>query len=231
MEGNSKMRILLVEDEERLAQALEYILKRENYKADVTGDGEVGQDMAESNIYDVIILDIMLPKREGIEILKYIRGKGIKSAVIFLTAKDTVSNRIEGLDAGADDYLIKPFAKDELLARVRALGRRKENIVDEGNLNAGKLTLNTKECMVHDGEKEIKLSLQESQLLEYFMENKEQTLSKGQIFDKIWGFDTDVEISNVEVYVFYLRKKIDFEKNGLSLKTIRGIGYVLKEKK
>lgn len=225
------MRILLVEDEERLAQALEYILKKENYTVDVTGDGEVGQDMAETNIYDVIILDRMLPNREGIEILKYIRGKGIKSAVIFLTAKDTVANRIEGLDAGADDYLIKPFAKDELLARVRALGRRKENIVDEGNLSVGKLTLNTKECMVHDGEKEIKLSLQESQLLEYFMENKEQTLSKGQIFDKIWGFDTDVEISNVEVYVFYLRKKIDFEKNGLSLKTIRSIGYVLKEKK
>ena len=225
------MRILLVEDEERLAQALEYILKRENYKVDVTGDGEVGQDMAETKIYDVIILDRMLPNRDGIEILKYIRGKGIKSAVIFLTAKDTVSNRIEGLDAGADDYLIKPFAKDELLARVRALGRRKENIVDEGNLSVGKLTLNTKECMINDGEKEIKLSLQESQLLEYFMENKEQTLSKGQIFDKIWGFDTDVEISNVEVYVFYLRKKIDFEKNGLSLKTIRGIGYVLKEKK
>lgn len=225
------MRILLVEDEERLAQALEYILKRENYNVDVTGDGEVGQDMAETNIYDVIILDRMLPNREGIEILKYIRGKGIKSAVIFLTAKDTVSNRIEGLDAGADDYLIKPFAKDELLARVRALGRRKENIVNEGNLHVGKLTLNTKECMVHNGEKEIKLSLQESQLLEYFIENKEQTLSKGQIFDKIWGFDTDVEISNVEVYVFYLRKKIDFEKNGLCLKTIRGIGYVLKEKK
>lgn len=225
------MRVLLVEDEERLAQALEYILKKENYNVDVTGDGEVGQDMAETNIYDVIILDRMLPNREGIEILKYIRRKGIKSAVIFLTAKDTVSNRIEGLDAGADDYLIKPFAKDELLARVRALGRRKENIVDAGNLFAGKLVLNTKECMGYAGEKEIKLSLQESQLLEYFIENKELTLSKDQIFDKIWGFDTDVEISNVELYVFYLRKKIDFEKNGLSLKTIRGIGYVLKEKK
>lgn len=225
------MRVLLVEDEERLAQALEYILKKENYNVDVTGDGEVGQDMAETNIYDVIILDRMLPNREGIEILKYIRRKGIKSAVIFLTAKDTVSNRIEGLDAGADDYLIKPFAKDELLARVRALGRRKENIVDADNLFAGKLVLNTKECMGYAGEKEIKLSLQESQLLEYFIENKELTLSKDQIFDKIWGFDTDVEISNVELYVFYLRKKIDFEKNGLSLKTIRGIGYVLKEKK
>lgn len=225
------MRILLVEDEERLAKALEYILRKENYSVDAVGDGEVGQDMAETNIYDVIILDRILPKRGGIEILKYIRGKGIKSAVIFLTAKDTVVNRIEGLDAGADDYLIKPFAKEELLARVRALGRRKENIVDECNLNAGKLILNAKECMVYGGEEEIRLSLQESQLLEYFIENKERTLSKEQIFDKVWGFCTDVEISNVELYVFYLRKKINFEKNGLTLKTVRGIGYKLEEKK
>lgn len=225
------MRILLVEDEERLAQALEYILKKENYSVDVTGDGEVGQDMAETSIYDVIILDRMLPRREGVEILKYIRSKGIKTPVIFLTAKDTIANRVEGLDAGADDYLIKPFAKDELLARVRALGRRKENIVNQGNIHAGKLILNTKECIAYDEENEIKLSLQESQLLEYFIGNKEQTLSKEQIFDKIWGFDTDVEISNVELYVFYLRKKINFEKNELMLKTIRGIGYVLKEKK
>ena len=225
------MRILLVEDEERLVQALEYILKKENYIVDVTRNGEVGQDMAVTNIYDVIILDRMLPKREGVEILKYIRNEGIKTPVIFLTAKDTIANRVEGLDAGADDYLIKPFAKDELLARVRALGRRKENIVDSGNVQAGELILNRKECIAYDGEKEIKLSLQESQLLEYFIENKEQTLSKDQIFDKIWGFDTDVEISNVELYVFYLRKKIDFEKNQLVLKTVRGIGYILKEKK
>lgn len=225
------MRILLVEDEERLAEALKYILKKENYIVDVTQDGEVAEDMAETNIYDVIILDRMLPKKEGIEILKYIRGKEIKTPVIFLTAKDTIANRVEGLDAGADDYLIKPFSKAELLARVRALGRRKENIIDGDNLSAGKLILNTKECMVYDGEKEIRLSLQESQLLEYFIENKEQTLSKERIFDKIWGFDSDVEISNVELYVFYLRKKINFEKNELVLRTLRGIGYTLKEKK
>ena len=131
------MRVLLVEDEARLASALAYVLKKEKYIVDVSGDGIEVEDMALTGIYDVIILDRMLPNKEGVEILKQIRKENIQSAVIFLTAKDSVANRIEGLDAGADDYLVKPFAKEELLARVRALGRRKEKPVEDKRLQVG----------------------------------------------------------------------------------------------
>lgn len=223
------MRILLVEDEERLASALAYVLKKEKYIVDVSGDGIEAEDMALTGIYDVIILDRMLPHKEGVEVLKKIRSAQIRSAVIFLTAKDSVVNKIEGLDAGADDYLVKPFAKEELLARVRALGRRKENIVADNQLKVGKLMLNANKGIVRAKQGEIKLSVQEMQLLEYLSKNAGQVLSKEQIFDKIWGFNKDVEISNVELYVFYLRKKINFKENGLNLKTVRGVGYCLTE--
>lgn len=221
------MRVLLVEDEKRLQAALAYILKKENYIVDVSGDGIEAEDMALTGIYDIIILDRMLPGKEGVEILKSIRKAQIKSAVIFLTAKDSIENKIEGLDAGADDYLVKPFAKEELLARVRALGRRKEKSIEEAEVHIGRLSINSSQCSVKTLEGEVKLSLQEMQLLMYLGENKSQVLSKEQIFDKIWGFNKDVEISNVELYIFYLRKKIDFKKNGVNIRTIRGIGYCL----
>lgn len=223
------MRILLVEDEKRLASALEYILKKENYIVDTSGDGIEAEDMALTGIYDVIILDRMLPHKEGVEILKDIRREHVSSAVIFLTAKDSVVNKIEGLDAGADDYLVKPFAKEELLARIRALGRRKEKITDPNDLKIGSLIINLNQGIALDQGKEINLSKQEIQLLEYLVLNKGQTLSKEQIFDKVWGFTKEVELSNVELYIFYLRKKIDFKGNGLALRTIRGVGYCLEE--
>lgn len=223
------MRLLLVEDEVRLANALAYVLKKEKYIVDVTGDGIQAEDMALTGIYDVIILDRMLPNKEGVEVLKRIREEHIQSAVIFLTAKDSVANRIEGLDAGADDYLVKPFAKEELLARVRALGRRKEKLLEDKTLQVGTLSIDVKKNVVVTNQETIKLSVQEMQLLEYLCQNKGQVLGKEQIFDKIWGFNNDVEISNVELYIFYLRKKIKFRENQLNLKTIRGIGYCLEE--
>jgi len=223
------MRILLVEDEIRLAEALEHILKKAGYVVDVTGDGAVGRDMAETGIYDVIILDRNLPNIEGVEILKYLRKTGITTPIIFLTAKDSVSNRVEGLDAGADDYLIKPFSKDELLARVRALSRRSENLQPEAELSIAGLSLNSRACEAMVDNKKIKLTVTEAQLLELLMRNRGRVLTKEQILDRIWGFDKEVEIKNVELYIFYLRKKIDFDKSDVTIQTIRGVGYCFKE--
>jgi len=229
MDGESKMRILLVEDEIRLAEALEQILKKQGYIVDVANDGAVGQDMAETGIYGVIILDRNLPSIEGVEILKYLRKQQIATPVILLTAKDTISNRVEGLDAGADDYLIKPFSKDELLARVRALSRRSENLQASDTLQISSLCLDMRSCEVSIGAEKIKLTTTEAQLLELLMRNQGQVLTKEQILDRIWGFDKEVEIKNVELYIFYLRKKIDFEKSGVAINTVRGVGYSLKE--
>lgn len=223
------MRILLVEDELRLAEALTQILKKQGYQVDMTGDGLEAQEYAETGCYDVIILDRMLPHKEGVEILKHIRKNGIMTPVIFLTAKDALPDRIEGLDAGADDYLVKPFSKDELLARVRALGRRSVNIVLNDKITLGLMELNIKSCEVSYMETKTKLTLKEAQLLEFLMRNQGQVLDKEQILDRVWGFEKDIEISSVELYVFYLRKKIDFRSCGVSLDTIRGIGYCLKE--
>lgn len=223
------MRILLVEDESRLADALEQILKRQGYLVDVTGDGAVGRDMAETGIYDVIILDRMLPNIEGVDILKHIRAKRMKTPVIFLTAKDAVSSRIEGLDAGADDYLVKPFSKDELLARVRALARRSGSLQISDTVCVASLCLDMQSCEVSTGPEKTKLTVTEAQLLELLMRNRGQVLTKAQILDRIWGFDKEVEMKNVELYIFYLRKKIALEKGGVAIHTVRGIGYCLKE--
>ncbi len=223
------MRILLVEDERRLAEALEQILKRHGYLVDVTGDGTAGLDMAETGIYDVIVLDRMLPNMEGVEILRHLRANRVKPPVIFLTAKDSVPNRVEGLDAGADDYLVKPFSTDELLARVRALARRPENLREADALFVASrhLDMSVSEAAVND--EKIALSATEAQLLELLMRNRGQTLTKGQILDRIWGFGKDVDMKNVELYIFYLRREIPFDKSGVEIRTIRGVGYCLEE--
>ena len=185
--------------------------------------------MAETGIYDVIILDRMLPDMDGVELLKSIRAVDISTPVIFLTAKDTVSNKIEGLDAGADDYLIKPFDNSELLARIRALSRRAIQLLPDNIITVGALCLNMVQHEVSANGTIIKLTPKEAQLLEILMRNKNQVLHKELIFDRVWGFEQEAEISNVELYVFYLRKKIDFFKYGISLDTIRSVGYRLKE--
>ncbi|WP_373217978.1 response regulator transcription factor [Ruminococcus sp. 5_1_39BFAA] len=223
------MKILLVEDELRLAEALTQILQKQGYQVDMTGDGVEAQDYAETGLYDVIILDRMLPHKEGVEILKHIRKNGIMTPVIFLTAKDALPDRIEGLDAGADDYLVKPFSKDELLARVRALGRRSVNMLPKDRILVASLELDIKNCEASCLGTKIKLTATETQLLEFFMRNKGLVLGKEQIFGRVWGFEKEVEIACVELYVFYLRKKIDFSSCGVSLDTIRGVGYCLKE--
>jgi DNA-binding response OmpR family regulator len=227
--GAYPMNILLIEDEVRLAEALGQLLVLQGYQVDMAHTGMQGEDLACTGRYDVILLDWMLPDRNGVDLLKAIRANAITTPVIFLTAKDTVSNKIEGLDAGADDYLIKPFDRNELLARIRALSRRAAPIVAAGYLSVGTLNLDMQQLEVSSTDGRIKLTPKEAQLLELFMRHKNQTLSKGLLLDRVWGFEPEIEPGNVELYVFYLRKKINFQASGTSLETIRGLGYRLKE--
>lgn len=223
------MQLLLIEDEKRLADALSYLLKKQKYGVDVAHDGETGQEMAETGIYDLIILDRMLPLKEGVSLLKEIRSQGIATPVLLLTARDSVEDRVEGLDAGADDYLVKPFATEELLARIRALARRRENKLQSEKITVGRLTLDPFQCAASDGAETIKFTLKETRLLELFMRNPGQVLTKEQILDRIWGLDSEVEMNNIEIYIHFLRKKINPRSTQIQIVTVRGVGYSLKE--
>lgn len=223
------MRLLLVEDEERLSEALAYILKKNKYGVDTALDGVSGLEMAESGIYDIIILDRMLPGKDGISVLRELRKKGLKTPVLFLTAKDTVSDRVEGLDAGADDYLVKPFSTDELLARIRALGRRQSELIQGDKMEVGSLTLYPLRSEAQCANEMIKLTMKETQMLELFIRNKGQVITRDQILDRVWGLDSEVEMNNVEIYIYYLRKKLEPAKSCIRIETIRGIGYCLRE--
>ena len=223
------MRVLLVEDEEGLSQALVEIFKKNRISIDAVLDGKEGLKYAESGIYDVLVLDIMPPGIDGISILKTLRENHNNVPVIFLTAKDDVTDKITGLDAGADDYLTKPFSSDELLARVRALSRRKGEL-KEDSVTFGDLTLNKKNCELQSSTGEaIKLSLKEYQILDLLFENPHQIITKEQLIEKIWGGDSNAEYNNVEVYISFIRKKIENLKVGIRIRTARGIGYSLED--
>lgn len=224
------MRILLVEDEAHLAEALTQILRKNNYTVDGAGDGEAGLDNALAGIYDLIILDIMLPKMDGIQVLKNIRKEGLSTPVILLTAKGEISDKIKGLDSGADDYLAKPFATEELLARIRAMARRKGEILPDNILSYGDIELNTANLKLSGENKEVKLTLKESELLEFLIRHKNLTVSKESIIEKLWGFDSEVEHNHVEVYISFLRKKLVFLNSKVAIDTIRGVGYSLEVK-
>ncbi|WP_432409190.1 response regulator transcription factor [Wukongibacter sp. M2B1] len=224
------MRILIVEDELHLAEALKQILKKNNYTVDVVHDGESGLDNALSDIYDLIILDIMLPKMDGINVLKNIREEGIEVPVILLTAKGEISDKVIGLDSGADDYLAKPFATEELLARIRAMSRRKGEIIPDNSLKYGDIELNTATLKLLKGSKEVKITLKESELLEFLILRKNIVTSKELIIEKLWGYDSEAEHNHVEVYISFLRKKLIFLNSEVTINTIRGVGYVLEGK-
>lgn len=224
------MRILIVEDEIHLAEALSQILKKNNYTIDTAYDGESGLDNALSNIYDLIILDIMLPKLDGISILKNIRGEGLSTPVILLTAKGEISDKVTGLDSGADDYLPKPFATEELLARIRALLRRRGEVIVDNTLKFGDIELNPSTLKLSSGSRSVKLILKESELLELLISRKNLATSKELIIEKLWGFDSDVEYNHVEVYISFLRKKLNFLSSEVKINTVRGVGYILEEK-
>jgi len=223
------MRVLLVEDEKYIARAVAEVLKKNHYTVDLAHDGEFGLDCALSGIYDIIILDIMLPKIDGFSILKEVRRKGIVTPIILLTARGEIKDKVQGLDLGADDYLAKPFHTDELLARLRALGRRNTVLAFDGNLNFGDISLSPHTLLLSKNGKEVKLKLKEAQLMELLIKNKNMIVSKESIIEKIWGYDEDVTDNHVEVYISMLRKKLSQLSSGCVIQTIRGIGYVLKE--
>lgn len=220
------MRLLLVEDEIGLAAAVEKILVKENYIVDVANNGQDALDCALTGIYDGIILDIMIPKIDGIEVLKLIRQNKIQTPVLLLTAKAELEDKIEGLDAGADDYLTKPFHGGELLARVRAVTRRKGNIISS-EITFGDLTLNKQTLEIKCGKSAVKLGAKEYYLMELLISNAGQIITKEQITEKIWGYDSEAEYNNVEVYISFLRKKLVFIGSKVQIKAKRGIGYIL----
>ncbi|MGC5774744.1 response regulator transcription factor [Paenibacillus pabuli] len=221
------MRILIAEDEVHLAEAVSQILKKNNYSVDMVHDGSTGLDYALSGIYDLLLLDIMMPEMDGITVLRKLRSEGNHTPVILLTAKGELSDKVTGLDYGADDYIAKPFATEELLARIRAALRRKGEVVPEDALKFGDIELNTTQLKLSVQGKEIKLNLKENELLELLITRKQAITSKEQIIEKLWGFDSEVEYNNVEVYISFLRKKLTFLNSVVRINTIRGVGYVL----
>ena len=221
------MRILVVEDEVNLNDIIVKKLKLEHYGVDSCFDGKEALDYIFSAEYDVILLDIMLPKLDGFEVLKKIRNKNIKTPVLLLTARDGIEDRVQGLDFGADDYLVKPFAFDELLARIRVLLRR--NTDNASNIfTLSNLTVNCNSHEVFRDNTSIKLSTREFTILEYMIRNKEKVLSREKIEQHIWDYNYEGGTNVVDVYIRYLRKKIDDNFSPKLSHTIRGIGYILK---
>lgn len=220
------MRILVVEDEHKIANAIKKGLEQESYAVDVGYDGEYGYDLAATEDYDAIVLDLMLPKVDGLEICRKLRRESIHTPILILTAKGQLEEKVGGLNSGADDYLVKPFAFAELLARVKALTRRPKNAVGVV-LTAGDLNLDTLNFQVKRGKKEIKLSKKEFALLEYLLRHKGKILAKEQIINHVWDYDADILPNTVEVYIGYLRNKIDrpFKSKPALIQTVRGFGY------
>ncbi|MDR0397825.1 MAG: response regulator transcription factor [Candidatus Nomurabacteria bacterium] len=219
------MKILIIEDEPKIANAIARGLKQEKFVTEVYEDGESGLAAALGDEYDAMIFDRMLPGIEGIEITRQVRAAGIKTPILILTAKGQIRDRVEGLDAGADDYLVKPFSFEELLARVRALLRRPQDALDSV-LKVGDLTLDTIKYDVRRGKKRIKLTTTEFSLLEYLMRNAGRVLSKDKIIGHVWDFDADILPNTVEAYIGSLRRKIDKPfRGGTLIKTMRGFGY------
>ena len=221
------MRILVVEDEVNLNDIIVKKLKLEHYGVDSCFDGKEALDYIFSAEYDVILLDIMLPKLDGFEVLKKIRNKNIKTPVLLLTARDGIEDRVQGLDFGADDYLVKPFAFDELLARIRVLLRRNTDNASN-NFTLSNLTVNCNSHEVFRDNTSIKLSTREFTILEYMIRNKEKVLSREKIEQHIWDYNYEGGTNVVDVYIRYLRKKIDDNFSPKLIHTIRGIGYILK---
>jgi len=219
------MKVLMVEDERDLADAVTAILQKNNFSVDNAYDGEYGLDCALTGIYDFIILDIMLPKMDGLRVLKELRSAGILTPVLMLTAKSELRDKVMGLDSGADDYLPKPFHVDELLARLRALGRRKGELLVDGVIDIGDLCFNPQTLTISNNAVETKLTLKESQLLELLIARKDSYVSKDTIIEKLWSYDADVEDSHVESHVSLLRKKLAAAGSELAIKASRGIGY------
>ncbi len=223
------MRVLLVEDEKRMAQALCEILRQEKYGVDHCADGLEGLAAIEAGAYDLVVLDVMLPHKDGLSIAREARAKGIRTPILMLTAKSELDDTVTGLDCGADDYLTKPFRTRELLARLRALGRRSLRSAD-GALAFGDIELNRGASLLVCGENSVRLSEKEFRILEYLIANAGQILTREQLAVKIWGYESDAEYNNVEVYMSFARKKLNFVKARTEIKAVRGVGYELRHR-
>jgi len=222
------MKVLLVEDEKKLIGALRFLFKKNNINIDTAEDGEEGLIFAQKDIYDVIILDIMLPKISGLEILKNMRKEKNNTPVLMLTAKDTIEDRVKGLDLGADDYLVKPFAIEELLARVRSLSRRKNKDFLGDFMEYIDLIYDEKNLVLTVNSRKFNLTKKEGELMGMLIRRPGQVFTREQIIDRLWGLETDVSENNIEIYIHHLRKKLKSSKT--EIKTVRGIGYSLGEK-
>ncbi|MCD8075589.1 MAG: response regulator transcription factor [Lachnospiraceae bacterium] len=223
------MKLLLVEDERRMAEAVAEVLRQENYDVDVCYDGESGLDAILSGIYDAVILDVMLPKLDGFSVIRQVRRENVRTPVLMLTAKSELADKVSGLDAGADDYLTKPFMVEELLARVRALCRRNAPAAD-GRLRAGDLTLDSSTAILSctlTGQ-EIRLGEKELHLMEYLIAKQGTIVSREKLALKVWGYESSAEYNNVEVYISFTRKKLAFIGSKMEIKAVRGLGYELR---
>lgn len=220
------MRVLIVEDERRMAQGLRGLLEKQGYAVDAVYTGDNGLDYALSEIYDLIILDIMLPGLDGLSILRQLRSEGVDAPVLLLTARDDVRDRVRGLDCGADDYMSKPFDTDELLARVRALTRRKSRLLDD-TLTYGDIALDRGRMTLRRGEESIRLGPKEFQVMECLMDEKKRVVSRQRLYEKVWGLLSETEYNNVEVYVTFLRRKLRALRSNVRIRSMRGAGYYL----
>jgi len=221
------MRILIVEDERGIANGLQGLLEKMGYAVDVVRRGDTGLDYALSNIYDLMILDVMLPGMDGLSLLREVRSEGIDTPVLLLTAKSEIQDRVQGLDCGADDYLTKPFAPEELLARVRALTRRKDRPLEEKDLSFGDLVLDRTKMELCSGENRIRLSPKEYQIMEIFLNSKQRPVDRQLLFERVWGMLSEAEYNNVEVYITFLRRKLRSLRSKVAIRSLRSVGYYL----
>lgn len=220
------MRILIVENETRLAETLRQLMEDQRYQADMVGDGADGVDYGLTGQYDLIILDVMLPKVDGFEVARRLRSAHISTPILMLTARDDISDKIGGLDCGADDYMTKPFDSGELMARVRALTRRQGEVLGDV-LKVGDLSLECSSRLLRVGERSVRLGFKEFEVMRLLMVNSRAVVSKETLIAKIWGLDSEAEDNNVEVYISFLRKKLAYLGSRIAISTVRKVGYYL----
>ena len=225
------MNILIIEDEYSLADAISETLKNEKFNVTIKTDGEEGEDEALTQNYDLVLLDVMLPNKNGFEILRYLRQEKIKTPIIMLTAKSEIEDKLNGLEHGADDYITKPFAIRELIARVKAVLKRTNNLENTDCLEYGDLVLDLKNAKLKCNNNEIQISGKELELIEQLLINKNQISSREALAERIWGFENDSEYNNVEVYITFIRRKLKLIDSKVNIKAVRGVGYKLEEKK
>lgn len=218
------MKVLLVEDEKKLAKAVKFLFKEQKIDCDAVFDGKEGYETALGGNYDVIVLDVMLPNMDGFEILSSLRRDGVNTPIIMLTAKQMTSDKVKGLNLGADDYLIKPFDSDELIARVNALSRR-SGVVVMDEMTFGDLTLDADSGDLKRGEESVKLNFKEKEILRLFFASRGAVVSTDALIDKVWGYDSDATDNNVKAYVSFIRKKIAFLGSGVTIKNYQKVGY------